>query len=64
MGGLLDPGADNVGLGTMGIDVVGPILRVVFDDEDRRALPDGTLADGFHHRASVSHGRYRLMTLA
>jgi hypothetical protein len=29
------------------VDVVGAVLRVVFDNEDSRALPGAALADAF-----------------
>ncbi len=44
-GSLLNAWADHVG-GLVGIDMVGAVLRVILDDEGRRAIPDWTAADG------------------
>ena len=46
-----DIGADDEADGAMGIDVVGAILGVVFDDEDGGFFPDRAFADAFDEAA-------------
>ena len=45
----------------MRIHVIGAILGVVFDDEDRGVIPVSTMRHGLHHppdsKIVVSHGR-------
>ena len=40
-------GVDDQGGRAVRVNVVGAVLRVVFDDEDGRVLPVGTFRDGF-----------------
>ena len=40
-----DIGTDHVGWRTVGVDVVGSILGVIFEDEDGGFRPDGTMGD-------------------
>src|SRR5262249_21707555 len=47
----LGPGAQHEGGATVGIDVVGAILRVVFEHKDRDAAPYRAAADGFDDAA-------------
>src|SRR5580698_3341665 len=42
-GRVFDIGADHIGGRTMCIDVVGTVLRVVFEHENGRLSPDGTV---------------------
>ena len=45
------PGARHQQDGTVGVHVVGAVLRVVLEDEDRRLGPEPALRDGFDHAA-------------
>jgi hypothetical protein len=44
-GAAPDIGADDIGRGPMGVDMVGTVLGVVFEDEDGGLAPDGTVGD-------------------
>ncbi len=49
----LAPGADDEADGAMGVDVVGAVLRVVFDDEDGHLIPKSAAAGGFDDAAKT-----------
>jgi hypothetical protein len=44
---------DYQGGGSMGIDVIGAILRVIFENEDGGVVPVGTVGNGIDHPAEA-----------
>lgn len=50
-GGAADVGTGDEGDGAVAVDVVNPVLGVVFDDEDGHFLPEAGLGEGFDDTA-------------